>query len=227
VSSPEIFKVIYEDQHILVVEKKKAFNSQPSDFSGGEGLGDFIGRHLQIELFPVHRLDREVRGIMVFAKNKDSADKLSEQFKNREVSKSYLAWVRGNVQKNEDCLVHYLKKNPKNNYVTAFPRPSPGAKLAELAYKVIDRRGDHTLLEVDLKTGRTHQIRVQLSKIGHSILGDMKYGKEQNASVSGLKSLGEAIPIQLLSWRLGLTHPVLGERMTWELDSSVKNAFFP
>lgn len=204
-----IFEPIFQDQDILLIEKKKAFISQRGDQGEKEGLYEFISRHLGFELFPVHRLDREVLGLMIFGRNRKSAEALSEQFRMRLVRKSYSCWVYGRPPKESDRLVHYLKKNPKTNYTTVFPRPTEGAKQAVLSYFVDQYAQKSTRLEVHLETGRSHQIRAQLSKIGCPILGDTRYAKRREPE--------EKIPIQLKSVRLGFFHPRLDQFMEWKL----------
>jgi len=210
-----IFKIISQDRDILVVEKKKAFIAQRSDNGSQEAFYEFISRSIGDKLFPVHRLDREVLGLMIFAKNQKTAKELSDQFRERIVKKIYWAWVCGRVHKENDQLLHYLLKNPKKNLVTAFPRPTPGAKAAELYYQRLRVEEDHSLLELELKTGRSHQIRVQLAKIGHPIIGDSRYLSSKNKR---WRERYLDYPIQLKSMELGIQHPTSGEKMRWRLD---------
>src|SRR5438874_1926505 len=113
----EIYRIVFEDDSIVVIEKKASFLSQRSDHArSGEGLYEFISRHHGLTLFPVHRLDREVLGLMIFGKSRRVAERLSEEFRHRRVEKGYEAWVSGRVSSDEASLVHYLKKNPRTNY---------------------------------------------------------------------------------------------------------------
>lgn len=217
-----IFSPLYEDNDILVIEKRKAFLSQRGDEGSQESLGEFIARTKGVEIYPVHRLDREVLGIMIFGKTAEAAKSLSLAFKERKVQKTYWAWVQGKVSKESDTLVHYLKKNNKTNLTTVFPRPTPEAKRAELDYKRLKQDSGRSLLEVELKTGRSHQIRAQLSKIGHPIIGDQRYGKRLSESRRGDYMDTD---IQLRSVRLALAHPVSGEWMEWRLKLSMDNLF--
>lgn len=212
----QIFNIVFQDADLLVIEKKSPFLSQKADSGDGEGLGDFITRILKTPLFPVHRLDREVLGLMIFAKNQKAADELSRQFKDREVKKIYWARVQGKVSKDTDRLVHYLQKNPKTNRTTVFPRETPGAKRAELSYEVINRGNSTTDLFISLKTGRSHQIRAQLSKIGHSICGDDRYGKRPELGA-------ERLPIQLKSIFLSVKHPASKQVVSWSLMSEISS----
>jgi len=213
--SENIFLPLYMDEDILVIEKKKAFLSQKSDQGSQEALHEFIQRTLDIRLYPVHRLDREVLGIMVYGRTSLAAERLSEAFRERTVLKVYWAWVHGTVAEEAVTLIHYLKKNQKTNFTTVYPRPTPGAKEAILEYRKVSCQTGASLLEVQLKTGRSHQIRAQLAKAGHPLIGDLRYDR-------GLSELQRArfsdIEIQLRSKRLGLPHPRSKEWMEWEID---------
>jgi 23S rRNA pseudouridine1911/1915/1917 synthase len=145
---------------------------------------------------------------MIFGKTRESADALSLQFREREVAKGYEATVQGRVNHDSGTLIHYLKKNSKTNYVTVFPRPTDGAKRAELSYRVLERMEKTTRLSIELKTGRSHQIRAQLAKMGHPIVGDVKYSKRLVAEVS---------TIQLKAVVLAIDHPKSGTRLEWKL----------
>lgn len=217
-----IFRIVHDDSEILVIEKRKAFNSQRSDEGSNEGLYEFVGRNLNRELFPVHRLDREVLGLMVFANTKSACRKLSEQFKDREVSKIYLAWVHHKVSPTEQHLVHYLAKNTKTNFTTVYPKPTEGAKKAELRLKVLHSSNEKSLLEIELLTGRSHQIRAQLSKVGHPIIADQKYSNRLSQPV---RERFESLDIQLRAQSLGLFHPSNREFLEWKLSFSEENFF--
>jgi len=214
---PQIFKIVFEDADLLVIEKLAAFNSQRADRGEKEGLNDFIERALQRKVFPVHRLDREVLGLMIFALNRSAGEDLSKQFKERQVIKVYQAEVWGRVAEEKKTLVHFLKKNEKTNYVTVFPRETPGAKRAELSYHRVGCGAETTDLLVHLKTGRPHQIRAQLAKMGHPIVGDTRYGKPRAANEA----------IRLRSVFLEVTHPRTRERCSWSLaDGASPKMFF-
>jgi len=212
----QIYRIVFQDADLLVIEKQSPFLSQRADSGDGESLSEFIARTLDLDVLPVHRLDREVLGLMIFALNQGAADELSRQFREREVKKIYWAKVRGRVRSDLEHLVHFLKKNPKNNRTTVFPRETPGAKRAELDYEVLERTDSATELLVSLKTGRSHQIRAQLAKIGHSIVGDERYGTKFE--------VGEhRTSIQLKSIFLSVKHPRSREVLSWSLMSEISS----
>lgn len=210
----QIFNKVFEDSDVLVVEKCQAFDSQRGDEGDREGFYEFVSRHIGIELYPVHRLDREVLGLMIFGKTQEAADHLSAQFRERKIHKAYIAEVYGRVFKETETLLHYLKKNPKTNYVTVFPRPTEGAKQAELTYWVYERLVSTTRLIVKLMTGRSHQIRAQLAKVGHAIVGDGRYGKQDMEG-----------SIRLRSVLLGFRHPRTGTLQFAHLLSKEEELF--
>lgn len=217
-----IFRVVYDDSDILVIEKRKAFNSQRADRGDSEGLYEFVGRSLGISLFPVHRLDRDVLGLMIFAKSAEVAKGLSDQFREREVSKIYLAWVHFKLSPPEQHLIHYLAKNQKKNLVTVYPHPTDGAKRAELKLRVLDAGNEKSLVEIELLTGRSHQIRAQLAKIGHPIIGDDRYGTRLSARQ---RERFVDLPIQLRAQSLGVVHPRTRQFLEWKIDFS-RESFF-
>lgn len=208
----QIFRIVFEDPELLVIEKQRPFLSQRGDQGSKEGLDEFLSRTLGKKIFGVHRLDREVLGLMIYGKTPKAAEHLSNQFKVREVQKLYAATVQGSVHKDQERLIHYLRKNPKTNHVTVFPRETEGAKRAELMYFVTSREGKTTNLIVRLETGRTHQIRAQLAKLGHPIVGDQRYGRAQSEDQEG---------IQLKSIYLSVLHPASHQRLEWCVSPSV------
>ena len=150
----------------------------------------------------IHRLDRPVSGLVVFAKTSKALARLNDMFRNGEVKKSYWAIVKRAPEKESGELVHYLVRNEKSNKSVAYDREKPGAKRAVLDYKILARGDRYTLLEVDLKTGRHHQIRCQLAKIGSPIKGDLKYGAERSNPDGG---------ISLHARHIEFVHPVSKE----------------
>jgi 23S rRNA pseudouridine1911/1915/1917 synthase len=175
--------VVYEDNHIIVVNK---FSSEivQGDKTGDTPLSEMVGRYLKekyakpgnVFVGVTHRLDRPVSGLVIFAKTSKALARLNEMFKNSEVKKSYWAIVKNEPQAREAELVNYLVRNEKQNKSYAYDREVPNSKRAVLDYRVIGRSDNYFLLEVDLKTGRHHQIRCQLAKMGCPIKGDLKYG---------------------------------------------------
>ena len=176
-------KVIYEDNHIIVVSKTASEIVQ-GDKTGDTPLSELVKHYLKekynkpgnVFIGVTHRLDRPVSGLVVFAKTSKALARLNEMFKNGDVHKTYWAIVKNCPQETEATLEHYLVRNEKQNKSYAYDRKKPGAKKAILHYKLIGHSENYFLLEVDLKTGRHHQIRCQLAKIGCPIKGDLKYG---------------------------------------------------
>ena len=178
--------VLYEDNHLLMVQKPVNIPVQ-ADKSGDSDLLTVLKEDLKVRyqkpgnvyLGLVHRLDRPVGGAMVFAKTSKAASRLSDMFRRRVVERSYLSVVHGVPKQKKGQLVHYLHKDKRENKVFVDPK-HPKAKKAVLDYEVLESRNNFSLLAVKLHTGRPHQIRVQLSSIGHPIFGDQKYGQHVN-----------------------------------------------
>ena len=202
-------QILYEDNHVIVVNKS-ASDIVQGDKTGDETLPDRIKFYLKekyqkpgnVFCGVVHRLDRPTSGAVVFARTSKALERLNAQFRDKETNKVYWAMVETKPEKPEGTLVHYLKKNEKQNksYVTA--EGSPGAKRAVLHYKLLGSSDHFHLLEVTLETGRHHQIRCQLASIGCCIRGDVKYGaKRPNKDGS----------ISLHARTLEFTHPTTKE----------------
>lgn len=155
----------------------------------------------------VHRLDRPTSGIVVFARTSKALARLNKMFSERETEKIYWAIVKNTPPENDATLVHFLKRNPKQNKSYAHIKEVPDSKKAILHYKIIKQLNNYCLLEIVLETGRHHQIRSQISSIGSPIKGDLKYGFDRSNSDGS---------IHLHARRLKLTHPVLKEAMTFE-----------
>lgn len=176
--------VIYEDNHIIVVEKPAGVPTQ-ADESGVLDMQSLIKQYLKdkynkpgnVFVGIVHRLDRNVGGIMVFAKTSKGASRLSEEIRERRFHKRYIAIVDGILDKKEDVLEDYLLKDEKQNKVSVVSENTRGAKFAKLDYKVIEENKNRTKVAINLYTGRAHQIRVQFASRGHALIGDVKYGK--------------------------------------------------
>lgn len=207
-------KIVYEDNHILVVVKPCDVPCQ-ADESGDADMLTLLKQYLvekynkpgEAYLGLVHRLDRPTGGVMVFAKTSKAAARLCQAIRDGSVEKRYLAVVNGTPRYKADKLTCHLKKFPDTNTVSVVPALTEGAKYAELDYKLLCQKGDMSLLLVNLITGRGHQIRVQLSHMGNPIVGDRKYGVEQKTRT----------PLCLWASELRFTHPVSGKEMTFRV----------
>ena len=175
--------VVYEDNHIIVVNKTSSEIVQ-GDKTGDTPLSEMVKQYLKekynkpgnVFIGVTHRLDRPVSGMVVFAKTSKALPRLNEMFRNGEVKKTYWAIVKECPKETEGELVHYLVRNEKQNKSYAYDKEVKNSKKAVLHYKLIGHSQNYYLLEVDLKTGRHHQIRCQLAKMGCPIKGDLKYG---------------------------------------------------
>ena len=204
-------KVIYEDNHIIVVEKPVNIPSQ-GDKTGDIDMLTIIKEYIKekynkpgnVYLGLIHRLDRPVGGVMVFAKTSKAAARLSEQVREKEFQKSYLVIVDGKMEKEKETLEDYLLKNEKTNTSKVVKEGTKNSKYASLDYEVLkyDKELNLSVLKILLHTGRHHQIRVQLSSRGHSIYGDQKYGGR-----------GHGKQIALWAYKLQISHPVSKEKM--------------
>lgn len=206
-----MIKVIYEDNHLLVVEKPVNILSQGDDTNDKDMvnlLKDYIKKKYNkpgnVYIGLIHRLDRPVGGVMIFAKTSKAASRLSEQVRNKSFKKTYLAVVHGKIKSSSDTLRDFLYKNKKTNMVTVVKKNHTDAKEAELDYKVLDFKENLSLVQVNLKTGRSHQIRVQFSSRKHPLYGDQRYGKEIN-------KVGQQI--SLWSNKIEIYHPTTKEKM--------------
>jgi 23S rRNA pseudouridine1911/1915/1917 synthase len=180
-------EILYEDNHIIIVNKSPREIVQ-GDKTGDKPLVDMVKDYLKEKYHKpgnvfcgvVHRLDRPTSGIVVFAKTSKALARLNEMFKKGEVDKTYWAIVKDLPPQDEGTLVHFLIKNQKNNKSVAYDTEKPRSKKAVLHYKLVGRSQRYYLLEVKLETGRHHQIRCQLAKIGLPIRGDLKYGAQRS-----------------------------------------------
>jgi len=212
ISNKNNLQVIYEDNHIIVVNKRVGDIVQ-GDKTGDKPLSEVVKEYIkdkynkpgEVFLGVVHRLDRPTTGIVVFARTSKALTRLNELFKNRETQKTYWAVVKNKPPKNEDQLIHYLKRNEKNNTSKAHLKEVPDSKMAHLDYKVVKELNNYTVLEINLHTGRHHQIRAQLSAIGSPIKGDLKYGFDRSNPDGG---------IHLHARTLVFIHPVSKELLT-------------
>jgi len=217
--------VLYEDNHVIIVNKKSGEIVQ-GDKTGDVPLSDIVKDWIKAKynkpgnvfLGVVHRLDRPVSGIVVFAKTSKALSRLNTMFAQHEnVKKTYWAITRNCPEKLEGKLVHWIKRNEKQNKSYAYDRECPGAKRAELNYKVIGKSDRYYLIEIELLTGRHHQIRCQLAKIGCPIKGDLKYGA-QRSNPDG--------SISLHAHRITFVHPVSKETIdvTAEMNNTISFA---
>lgn len=178
-------KVIYEDNQIIVVEKEPNIPSQ-ADKTGDIDMLTLVKQYIkekynkpgEVYIGLVHRLDRPVGGVMVFARTSKAASRLSEQVRNKTLQKTYIAVVDGKIEPNKGILEDYLYKDERNNISKVVNKDKKNAKLAKLEYEVLsyDEKRDLTTVKIKLHTGRHHQIRVQFANFGHSLFGDQKYG---------------------------------------------------
>lgn len=207
--------ILHEDNHILVVLKPQ---NMPccEDSSKDKDLLTLLKQMIKerdnkpgnVYLGLVHRLDRPTGGIMVYAKTSKAAERLSEQLRNGDFQKIYYAVLVGILPKKQQVLTNYLKKNSINNMVYVCGQAVEGAKFAELEYKVVEEKANLSMTEITLHTGRTHQIRVQMSHLGFPVYGDMRYGGEN--AVKG--------NLALFATSLAFTHPVTKERLVFKVE---------
>ncbi|MBQ4190867.1 MAG: RluA family pseudouridine synthase [Clostridiales bacterium] len=208
-------KILYEDNHLIVAVKPAGVLSQ-SDGSDAPDMLTILKAYIkdkyskpgEVYLGLVHRLDRPVSGVMVFARTSKAASRLSEQIRTRRVEKLYRAVVQGRLE-GTGSLENYILKDTSANKVTVFDREVPGAKHAVLEYRSVRASDDWSLIEIRLGTGRAHQIRAQFANAGHPLLGDRRYGNTV---------LWDG-DICLQSFKLAFDHPTKGERMTFEIPS--------
>lgn len=207
-----VLKVIYEDNHIIVVVKPCNVPSQ-SDKTGDLDMLTMVKEYIKekyqkpgnVYVGLVHRLDRPVGGLMVFAKTSKAAARLSESIRIKDFKKTYLAVVNGTFEEKSGVLENYLWKDEALNKSMVVSKEKHGSKLAKLSYEVLSSENDLSLVKIDLETGRHHQIRVQFANINHSLYGDQKYGKGPLNT-----------QIALWAYRLAFTHPVQKKWMMFE-----------
>jgi 23S rRNA pseudouridine1911/1915/1917 synthase len=207
-------EVVYEDNHIIIVNKQSGEIVQ-GDKTGDRPLSDIVKDYIKekyqkpgaVFLGVVHRLDRPVSGLVVFARTSKALTRLNKMFAEGEVHKTYWALVKNAPQKTEDTLTHWLVRNEKQNKSYAYATEKPNAKKAIMKYRLIGKSDNYSLLEVQLMTGRHHQIRCQLAAMGCPIKGDLKYGAPRSNPDGS---------ISLQSHRVEFIHPVSKERITVE-----------
>ena len=206
-------QVLHEDNHIIIINKRVGDIVQ-GDITGDKPLSEVVKEYLKIKyqkpgnvyLGVVHRLDRPTSGIVIFAKTSKVLSRLNKMFVDKNIGKTYWAIVKNKPNKKDNTLTHWLRKNPKNNKSSAYNQEITKSKKAVLSYKTLKKLDHYFLIEIALETGRHHQIRCQLAKIGCPIKGDLKYGFDRSNSDGG---------IHLHAKKLTLKHPVSKEVITF------------
>jgi 23S rRNA pseudouridine1911/1915/1917 synthase len=207
-----MIEVLFEDNHLIAVYKRPSDLSQ-SDKTGDVALDSEVKKYIadkykkpgDVFLGVVHRLDRPVGGVMLFARTSKALERMNEIFRTRDVRKTYLAVVNERPPEDEAVLTHYLKKNEKQNKTYVYDNEVNGSKKASMSYKLAGRSDRYFLLEIELHSGRHHQIRAQLAKIGCPVKGDLKYGYPRS---------NEDGSISLFARRLEFIHPVKKEKVS-------------
>jgi len=208
-TTPENLQIAYEDNHIIAVNKRPGDIVQ-GDKTGDMPLSEIVKQYLKTKynkpgnvfLGVVHRIDRPTGGVVLFARTSKALTRLNKMLKDRQIKKTYWAIVKNKPPQDAGTLIHFLVKNPRTNKSTAYDQPVKDAKKAVLHYRVIGSSDKYHLLEINLETGRPHQIRVQLAKIGSPIKGDLKYGFSRSNPNGG---------ISLHARQIDLIHPVKKE----------------
>ena len=186
-SNKNNLQILFEDNHIIIVNKR-AGDIVQGDKTGDKPLSEVVKSYIKdkynkpgnVYLGVVHRLDRPTTGLVIFAKTSKVLSRLNALYVSKDIDKTYWEILKNKPKKTEDTLIDWLKKNPKNNKSTAYPKEVKDSKKAILHYKTLQKLDNYFLLEVNLETGRHHQIRSQLSNIGCPIKGDLKYGFDRS-----------------------------------------------
>jgi len=209
-------RILYEDNHLLIFNKKAGQIVQ-GDKTGDEPLSETLKAYIaqrdakpgKVFMGVPHRLDRPVSGICVFAKTSKALERLTEAFRNGEVHKTYLAWCCAKPEPEQGLLEDYMERNERLNKSFITQKPGPKAKLARLKYRYLGPTKHYYMVEVELLTGRHHQIRCQLAHLGCPIKGDLKYGAPRSNKDGG---------ISLMAQKISFIHPVKKTEMTISLD---------
>ncbi len=224
--------VLYEDNHIIIINKLPGEIVQ-GDKTGDKPLSEIVKHYLKdkynkpgnVFCGVTHRLDRPTSGVVIFAKTSKALSRLNEMFRKDSIDKVYWAIVKNRPSKIEDKLVHYLIKDEKKNKSSAFNTEKPNTKKAVMHYKLISTSQNYSLLEVNLETGRHHQIRCQLAKIGSPIKGDLKYGAERSnpdGSISlHARSISFIHPVSKV--KIEVTAPVPMDNLWKSFEESVRD----
>ena len=211
-STPENLQILFEDNHIIIVNKRSGDITQ-GDKTGDIPLSDVVKAYIKkkynkegnVFLGVVHRLDRPTSGVIIFARTSKALERLNKMLRDKKINKTYWAVVKNHPKKEKDTLTHFLKKNPKNNKSFVHQKEVDGSKKAVLHYQLLKKLDNYSLLEIDLETGRHHQIRAQLSSIGFPIKGDLKYGFNRSNSDGS---------IHLHARKIAFVHPVSKEKIS-------------
>ena len=208
-STKENLQILFEDNHLIIVNKRAGDITQ-GDKTGDKPLSEVVKEYIKnkynkpgdVFLGVVHRLDRPTSGVIIFARTSKSLERLNKMLRDKTIHKTYWAVVKNSPKKVKNTLVNYLKKNPKNNKSTAYSKEIQGSKKAILHYTVLKKLDNYSLIEIDLETGRHHQIRAQLAYVGSPIKGDLKYGFDRSNTDGS---------IHLHARKIKFTHPVSKE----------------
>lgn len=213
ITNAQNLQVLYEDNHLIVINKRVGDIVQ-GDKTGDTPLSEHVKQYIKkkydkpgmVFLGVTHRLDRPTSGIVVFARTSKSLSRMNKLFAEKATEKIYWAIVKNPPKKEKDTLIHWLKRNPKQNKSYAYPKEIPDSKRAELEYTVLKKLENYVLLQILLKTGRHHQIRAQLATLGSPIKGDLKYGFDRSNPDGG---------IHLHARKLSFEHPVKKEMISF------------
>lgn len=219
ISNKNNLQVLFEDNHIIAINKRCGDIVQ-GDKTGDKPLSEIVKSFLKtkyskpgnVYLGIPHRLDRPTSGVVIFAKTSKSLPRLNKIFKYGKVQKYYLAVTKNNPEKQEDTLIHWLRKNERTNKSTYFKKETVKAKKAVLHYRVLKKLERYFIIEIKLVTGRHHQIRCQLSAIGCPVRGDLKYGYDRSNNDGG---------IDLHAKKIIFEHPVSGKKII--IDAPVRD----
>jgi 23S rRNA pseudouridine1911/1915/1917 synthase len=211
-STKENLQVLFEDNHLIIVNKRAGDITQ-GDKTGDKPLSDVVKEYVKekynkagnVFLGVVHRLDRPTSGVIVFARTSKALERLNKMLRDKVINKTYWAVIKNHPEKEKNTLINYLKKNPKNNKSSVYIKEITDSKKAILHYNVIKKLDNYSLVEIDLETGRHHQIRAQLSFIGFPIKGDLKYGFNRSNKDGS---------IHLHARKIEFVHPVTKEQIS-------------
>lgn len=211
-SNKENLQVLFEDNHIIIINKRSGDITQ-GDKTGDKPLSDVIKEYIKdkynkpgnVFIGTVHRLDRPTSGIVIFARTSKALERLNKMLRDKTINKTYWALVKNSPKKENDTLINFLKKDTKKNKSFVYKKEIEGSKKATLHYKILKKLDNYSLLEIDLETGRHHQIRTQLSHIGSPIKGDLKYGFDRSNKDGS---------ISLHARKIEFIHPVSKENVS-------------